>query len=89
MDPAETTLWVIRVILGWPPVRSSSDNDQTGDPPRRSKRAIFDQSAAQQNRSLFNYFVGTDQDGLGNCESKRFGGLEIDAEQVLRRLLHW
>jgi hypothetical protein len=38
---------------------------------------------------LFDHLVGCLQEGFGDCEAERFGGLEIDYELILCRLLEW
>jgi len=35
----------------------------------------------------FDHLVGCLQEGFRDCEAERFGGLEIDYELILRRLL--
>src|SRR5262245_8617839 len=45
--------------------------------------------AAQQKRSLINHLVGTREHGRWNSEAQGVGGLKIDHQLELRRLLDW
>ena len=38
-------------------------------------------------RGSFEYFAGAEQDRLGNCNAQSFGGLEIDHQLEVGRLL--
>jgi hypothetical protein len=45
--------------------------------------------AAQQNPRLFDHLVGAQQKRLWNCQPEHLGGLKVDNELKLRRVLHW
>ena len=45
--------------------------------------------ALQQKASLFNHLVGTHEQRHRHVEAERFGGLEVDDQLELRRLLDW
>ena len=46
-------------------------------------------SRTAANRTLFDDLVGALEERLGNCQTKCFGGLEIDDKLELGRLLNW
>jgi hypothetical protein len=72
---------VIRVVFSTPSdhVSSYPDNDQTGDPLRRLKRAINDQSALQQ-KGLFDHLVSAKYHRCWQLDAECFRRLPVDDE---------
>ena len=68
-------------------VRYAFDRYRNGEalkPTRRAHKATY---AVQQKTSLFDHLVGERQERLGDRQAERLGGLEVDDQVELGRLL--
>jgi hypothetical protein len=56
---------------------------------RRPKTCTGPDSCTATNTLSLDHLVGAKQERLWDCEAKRFGGLEVDDQRKLGRLLNW
>src|SRR5262245_21710097 len=83
--------WMVRICVTWDVLLVLLNPPQDSTSCRAGARPghpITGREQMQQRVVLFNYFVGTGEQCWRDVETERLGGLEVDGELELCRLLH-